>query len=193
MVTDRIAEHSAFGVRVREHGALRGALPDRDRPPGEMHGPTTRNSLGSSSRTIGRFSAKPCLSGSRASPMGFNQAFHGAATFASPPSLEDFRKQTHRSGDLGSAGHGHVQRSSDSGRGEQTGPGASRRGVDCCAQLGTASTCRVGSEAIRRLFERCASVWSARSAEAHEWRRLKLYGTDGSTVRVPDNSEKPDE
>ena len=25
--------------------------------------------------------------------MGFNEAFHAAATFASPPTLDDFRKQ----------------------------------------------------------------------------------------------------
>lgn len=48
---------------------------------------------------------------------------------------------------------------------------------------------RVGSEPIRWLFERSASVWSARSAEAHEWRGLKLYGIDGSTVRIPDTPE----
>ncbi len=29
---------------------------------------------------------------------------------------------------------------------------------------------RVGSEPVRWLFERSASVWSASSAEAHEWR-----------------------
>jgi hypothetical protein len=31
---------------------------------------------------------------------------------------------------------------------------------------------RVGNEPVRWLFERSASVWSARSAEAHEWRGL---------------------
>jgi hypothetical protein len=48
---------------------------------------------------------------------------------------------------------------------------------------------RLGSAPIRWLFERSASVWSARSAEAHEWRGLKLYGMDGSTIRVPDTPE----
>ena len=33
MVTDQVAAHSAFGVRVRERGALRGALLERGRPP----------------------------------------------------------------------------------------------------------------------------------------------------------------
>ena len=32
MVTGAVAPHSAFGVRVRERSALRGALLDRDRP-----------------------------------------------------------------------------------------------------------------------------------------------------------------
>ena len=38
MVTDGVGWHSAFGVRVRQHGALRGALLDCDRHPHEMHG-----------------------------------------------------------------------------------------------------------------------------------------------------------
>jgi hypothetical protein len=42
---------------------------------------------------------------------------------------------------------------------------------------------------MRWLFERCASTWASRSADAHRWRGLRLYGIDGSTVRIPDTPE----
>lgn len=51
---------------------------------------------------------------------------------------------------------------------------------------------RVGSEPVGWLFERCASTWAARSADAHRWRGLALYGIDGSSVRVPDTKENRD-
>ena len=48
---------------------------------------------------------------------------------------------------------------------------------------------RIGSEPMRWLFERCASAWSEPSADRHRWRGLRLYGIDGSTIRVPDTPE----
>ncbi len=48
---------------------------------------------------------------------------------------------------------------------------------------------RLGDEPLRWLFERAASTWAHRSARAHEWRGLALYGADGTTVRVPDSDE----
>jgi hypothetical protein len=144
--------------------------------------------------------------------MGFNEAFHAAATFASPPSLDDFRNRLDPSWieeALAATGTATVRRRRLPA--EQViwvvlGMGLFRdRPVeDVVSKLDLAlpsagqtiarssvsqARDRLGSEPIRWLFERSASVWSARSAEAHEWRGLKLYGMDGSTVRVPDTPE----
>jgi hypothetical protein len=144
--------------------------------------------------------------------MGFNQAFHLAATFASPPTLDDFRKQidpTWIDEALAATGTATVRRRRLPA--EQViwvvlgmGMFRDRPIEDVVSKLdlalpGAGSSIarssvsqardRVGSEPIRWLFERSASVWSARSAEAHEWRGLKLYGIDGSTVRIPDTPE----
>jgi hypothetical protein len=144
--------------------------------------------------------------------MGFNQAFHAAATFASPPTLEDFRKQIDPKWieeALAATGTATVRRRRLPaeqviwmvlGMGmfrdrpiedvvsklDLALPGA---GASIARSSVSQARDRVGSEPIRWLFERSASVWSARSAEAHEWRELKLYGLDGSTVRVPDTQE----
>ena len=48
---------------------------------------------------------------------------------------------------------------------------------------------RLGDAPLRWLFERLASAWAHRSARAHAWRGLALYGADGTTVRVPDSEE----
>src|SRR6185369_14277868 len=48
---------------------------------------------------------------------------------------------------------------------------------------------RVGPEPVKWLFERCGATWAHNSAKAHEWRGLRLYGMDGTSVRVPDTSE----
>ena len=144
--------------------------------------------------------------------MGFQQAFHIAATFASPPTLDDFRKQIDPSWideALAATGTATIRRRrlpADQVIWVVLGMGMFRdRPIeDVVSKLdlalpATGSTVarssvsqardRVGSEPVRWLFERSASVWSARSAEAHEWRGLKLYGMDGSTVRVPDTPE----
>ena len=144
--------------------------------------------------------------------MGFDQAFHVAATFASPPTLTDFRKHIDASWieeALAATGTATVRRRRLPA--EQViwvvlGMGLFRdRPIeDVVSKLDLAlpstgssiarssvsqARDRVGSEPIRWLFERSAEVWSTRSAEEHEWRGLKLYGMDGSTVRVPDTPE----
>jgi hypothetical protein len=48
---------------------------------------------------------------------------------------------------------------------------------------------RLGSAPMKWLFERSASAWAHRSAAAHRWRGLALYGMDGSCTRVPDTPE----
>ena len=144
--------------------------------------------------------------------MGFTQAFHAAATFASPPSLDDFRK--HIDPDwvaeaLAATGTATVRRRRLPA--EQViwvvlGMGMFRdrtiedvvstldlalpsSGVTVARSSVSQARDRLGSEPLRWLFERSASVWSSRSAETHEWRGLKLYGMDGSTVRVADTPE----
>jgi hypothetical protein len=144
--------------------------------------------------------------------MGFNEAFHAAATFASPPTLDDFRKRIDPrwiEEALAATGTATVRRRrlpADQVIWVVLGMGMFRdRPIeDVVSKLdlalpGAGSTIarssvsqareRVGSEPIRWLFERSASVWSARSAEATPWRGLKLYGIDGSTVRVADTPE----
>lgn len=46
---------------------------------------------------------------------------------------------------------------------------------------------RVGDEPMRWLFVKSAQKWAAESAAKHRWRGLRVYGVDGTTVRVPDS------
>jgi hypothetical protein len=48
---------------------------------------------------------------------------------------------------------------------------------------------RLPEEPLAYLFETTAAEWATRSAEAHRWRGLTLYGMDGTTMRVPDSPE----
>lgn len=48
---------------------------------------------------------------------------------------------------------------------------------------------RLNPETLEYLFTVTAAEWSARSADAHRWRGLALYGWDGTTMRVPDSPE----
>jgi hypothetical protein len=48
---------------------------------------------------------------------------------------------------------------------------------------------RLKDEALEYLFTVTAAEWSARSANAHRWRGLALYGWDGTSMRVPDSPE----
>jgi hypothetical protein len=48
---------------------------------------------------------------------------------------------------------------------------------------------RLGDEPLKYLFDMTANHWARRSADAHRWRGLSLYGWDGSTMRVADSNE----
>jgi hypothetical protein len=48
---------------------------------------------------------------------------------------------------------------------------------------------RVGDDPLAYLFAVSAAEWAARSADAHRWRGLALYGLDGTTMRVADSPE----
>ena len=48
---------------------------------------------------------------------------------------------------------------------------------------------RLKDDALAYLFAVTAAEWSSRSADAHRWRGLALYGWDGTTMRVPDSPE----
>jgi Insertion element 4 transposase N-terminal/Transposase DDE domain len=48
---------------------------------------------------------------------------------------------------------------------------------------------RLGPAPLRWLFLRTGAYWAHRSAEASRWKGLRLYGVDGTTVRVPDSPE----
>lgn len=144
--------------------------------------------------------------------MGFDQAFHAAATFASPPELVDFRKKIDPEwidAALAATGTATVRRRRLPA--EQViwlvlgmGMFRDRPIEDVVSKLdlalpGSAGSIakssisqareRIGSEPVKWLFERCSAEWSKRSANEHRWRELSLYGMDGSTVRVPDSAE----
>jgi hypothetical protein len=48
---------------------------------------------------------------------------------------------------------------------------------------------RLGQEPLAALFAQIADHWVDRSADQHRWRGLRVYGIDGSTLRVPDTQE----
>jgi hypothetical protein len=48
---------------------------------------------------------------------------------------------------------------------------------------------RLSDDPLAYLFAVSAAEWSGRSAESHQWRGLKLYGLDGTTMRVADSPE----
>lgn len=147
--------------------------------------------------------------------MGFDKPFHATATYASPPDLQDFRRHISPQWidealnatetatirrrrlpseqviwlvlgmalfrdrpledvvsklDLALPGAGTVARSSV-----------------------TQARERVGSKPIKWLFERCGSKWAHESANAQLWRGLRVYGMDGSWVRVPNSKENRDQ
>jgi hypothetical protein len=144
--------------------------------------------------------------------MGFDRAFHAVATYASPPNLDGFRRHIDAAWieqALSATGTATVRRRrlpSEQVIWVVLGMGLFRDrpiedivskldlalpGPSATVARSTVSQARdrVGSEPLRWLFERSASTWSSRSAEAHRWRGLRLYGMDGSTVRVPDTPD----
>jgi len=48
---------------------------------------------------------------------------------------------------------------------------------------------RLGEEPLAALFAQIAEHWVDRSADQHRWRGLRVYGVDGSTLRIPDTQE----
>jgi hypothetical protein len=143
--------------------------------------------------------------------MGFNEAFHATAAFASPLDLNGFRRHIDPAWieqALAATGTATVRRRrlpSEQVIWVVLGMGLFRDrpledivskldlalpGVGTIARSSVSQAReRVGSEPLRWLFERTGSTWAHRSAAAHSWRGLRLYGMDGSTVRLPDTPE----
>lgn len=48
---------------------------------------------------------------------------------------------------------------------------------------------RLGEDPVAYLFAVTAAAWATRSAQAHTWRGLAVYGADGTTLRVPDSPQ----
>jgi transposase IS4-like protein/DDE family transposase len=143
--------------------------------------------------------------------MGFDKAFHAAATYASPPDLEDFRK--HISPEwidqaLKATGTATVRRRrlpSEQVIWVVLGMALFRDrpledvvtkldlalpGLGTVARSSIAQAReRVGHEPIKWLFEHCGSAWAHKSAKACSWRGLSLYGMDGTSVLVPNTAE----
>jgi hypothetical protein len=143
--------------------------------------------------------------------MRFDKAFHATATYASPPELHDFRR--HISPEWIDEALNATETATLRRRrlpSEQViwlvlGMGLFRDrpmeevvskldlalpGAGTVARSSvTQARSRVGSEPIKWLFERCSSKWAHESASAHLWRGLRLYGIDGSYVRVPNTIE----
>ena len=144
--------------------------------------------------------------------MGLDHAFHAAATYGSPPKLEDFRTRidpTWVDAALAATGTSTLRKRrlpSEQVIWIVLGMGLFRDETieNVVSKLDLALPAagktiarssiaqareRVGSEPLKWLFERCSKEWSHRSAEAHRWRALTVYGIDGTTVRVPDSDE----
>jgi Insertion element 4 transposase N-terminal/Transposase DDE domain len=51
---------------------------------------------------------------------------------------------------------------------------------------------RLGEDPLAYLFSVTAAEWAGRSADAHRWRGLAVYGLDGTTMRVADSPENRD-
>jgi len=47
---------------------------------------------------------------------------------------------------------------------------------------------KLGEDPMQRLFEYTADAWAGESAEVYRWRRLTVYGIDGTTLRVADSA-----
>lgn len=147
--------------------------------------------------------------------MGFNEALHATAAYASPTDLDGFRRHIDPAWieqALEATGTATVRRRRLPA--EQViwvvlGMGLFRErpqedivskldlalpGVGTVARSSVSQAReRVGSKPLRWLFERAGATWAHRSAEAYTWRGLRLYGMDGSTLRVADTPENREE
>ena len=143
--------------------------------------------------------------------MGFNEAFLATAGYASPPDLEGFRRHIEPGWieqALEATGTATVRRRrlpSEQVIWVVLGMCLFRDrpledivskldlalpGVGTVARSSVSQAReRVGSEPLRWLFERSGTKWAHRSAGTYAWRGLRLYGIDGSTIRVPDTPE----
>jgi Insertion element 4 transposase N-terminal/Transposase DDE domain len=143
--------------------------------------------------------------------MSFAKAFHATATYASPPDLEGFRRHIRPEWideALKATGTATVRRRrlpSEQVIWVVLGMALFRDRPleDVVSKLDlalpgsgtvarssvTQARDRVGSEPVRWLFERCGSKWAHDSAQAHLWRGLRLYGIDGTSMRVPNTIE----
>jgi len=63
------------------------------------------------------------------------------------------------------------------------------RGREVVSSAVAQARSRLGPEPMQWLFQRTAREWAHASAEAWRWRGLKVYGLDGTSVRVPDSKE----
>ena len=143
--------------------------------------------------------------------MSFDRAFHAAATYASPPDLEGFRRHispewieqaleatdvaTVRRRRLPSEQVIWVVLGMALYRGQAiedvvTKLDLALPGAGTIARSSvTQARERVGKEPLKWLFNRCSSKWASESSDAHRWRGLGLYGIDGSSIRVPNTEE----
>lgn len=143
--------------------------------------------------------------------MSFDEAFHFTATNASPPDLDGFRRHINPEWieeALRATGTATVRRRRLPA--EQViwvvlgmGLFRDRPLEDIVSKLDlalpgsgtvakssvTQARQRLGSEPLKWLFERCGTTWASRSGQAHLWRGLRLYGMDGTTIRVPNTDE----
>lgn len=143
--------------------------------------------------------------------MSFDKAFHAVATYASPPDLDEFRRHIKPEWideALTASGIATVRRrrlpaeqviwvvlgmalfrdrplEDVVSKLDLALPGPSTVARSSVTQ----ARARVGSKPVQWLFDRCASKWVHESADAHQWRGLRLYGMDGSWVRVPNTVE----
>ena len=64
-----------------------------------------------------------------------------------------------------------------------------KRGSEVSGSALSQARARLGEEPMKWLFGTCALHWAHHSAAAHRWRKLAVYGIDGTTLRVPDSLE----
>jgi hypothetical protein len=48
---------------------------------------------------------------------------------------------------------------------------------------------KLGEEPMQRLFDMTAAAWADESSDVYRWRGLRVYGIDGTTMRVADSAE----
>jgi hypothetical protein len=144
--------------------------------------------------------------------MGFDLAFHAAAQFASPPDLEKFQRSIPCEwieAALAATGTATMRRRRLPAehviwvvlgialfRDRSIEDVVSQLDLALPASNGTIAKSsvtqareRLGAEPLRWLFDYAASIWTHRSADAHRWRGLSIFGIDGSCIRLPDTPE----